>query len=584
MTADSWITLAVLVATVAVMLTDRYPIVMVMGAAVVALLFTDVIDESTALSGFASTAPATIAALYVLAGAAAATGALGGVVDRVLADGRGGMIRLTSATAAMSAVVPNTPLVALFAPRVMRWARRTGRSASTYLMPLSYAGVLGGVITLIGTSTNLVVSDVLRTTGEEPLSMFEMTPAGLPVAVAGVGLLALVAPRLLPEREAADESMRATARRFHVVMTVDADGPLVGTTIADAGLRNLEGVFLAAVERHARVVHAHPDLELEPGDQCFFVGDIGRVLDLQHVAGLTSAEQSHLLDTERPGAQLFEAVVSQQSSLIGQTLRGVGFRARYDAAVLAVHRSSEEVSGKLGSIELRVGDVLLVLASPSFESVWRNHSDFSLVASVDEPPPPRHRRSWLPTATVVAMVVAATVGTLSLFEAAVAAAAIVVVGGAISLGEARRAINLNVVLTIAVSISLGAAVHASGLAAEVATAVGNVGEPFDDVGQIAAVMITTMILTELLSNNAAAALMLPVALAVAASTGADARAFAVAVLIGASCSFLSPVGYQTNLMVYGLGGYRFRDFTKVGLPITVCTVVVATAALWAFML
>ena len=170
----------------------------------------------------------------------------------------------------------------------------------------------------------------------------------------------------------------------------------------------------------------------EAGDHCFFVGDIARVLDLQHVAGLASAEQSHLLDTERPGTQLFEAVVSQQSTLVGQTLREAGFRAHYDAAVLAVHRPTGDVTGKLGSIELHPGDVLLLLAHPSFEPIWRNHSDFSLVASVDEPPPPRRQRAWLPTAALAAMIVAATANVLSLFEAAMLAACAVVVGGAVA--------------------------------------------------------------------------------------------------------------------------------------------------------
>jgi di/tricarboxylate transporter len=502
----------------------------------------------------------------------------------VLGGGRGSLLRLTGATAAMSAVVPNTPLVALFAPRVVRWARRTGYRASQFLMPLSYASVLGGVITLIGTSTNLVVSDVLRNGGYEPLDMLEMTPAGLPVAAVGVAILAIVAPRLLPVREPGSESMRAAARRFHVAMTVDDGGPLVGQTIAGGGLRNLQGVFLAAVERRSSVISAHPDLVLEAGDDCFFVGDIGRVLDLQHVAGLTSAEQSHLLDAERPGARLFEAVISQQSTLVGHSLREVGFRARYDAAVLAVHRADGDVMGKLGSIDLRAGDVLLLLASPNFESIWRNHSDFALVASVDEPPPPRRGRAWLPSVALAAMVLTVTLDALSLFEASMLAAAAVVAGGAISVGEARRAVNLNVVLTIAVSVSLGAAVQESGLAADIATAITDVGGSFGDVGLIVAVLVATMIVTELVSNNAAAALMLPVGLAVAETELVDPRAMAVTVLIGASCSFLSPVGYQTNLMVYGLGGYRFVDFTRVGLPITLSTIVVTTAAVWAFWL
>lgn len=583
MPADAWITLAVLVAAIVALVTERFSTVIVMGSAVGLLLFTDVIDESQALSGFSSEAPATIGALYVVAGAAAATGALGGIVERVL-RGRAGLLRLTSTTASLSAFVPNTPLVALLAPRVVRWSRRTGHRASRYLLPLSYASVLGGVVTLIGTSTNLVVSDLLQAQGMDGLSMFEMTPVGLPVAVAGVMLLVVVAPRLIPDRQAAGESLRETARRFHVVMTVADDGPLVGKTIAECGLRELDGVFLAAVERHERVVAVRPHFELEAGDLCFFVGDVARVIDLHDIEGLTSAENTHVLDTEEPGSQLYEAVVSENSPLVGSTLKEVGFRASYHAAVLAIHRSSGDISGKLGSIELRPGDVLLILGGPGFAANWRNHPDFSLVGSVAEPPPPRRARAWLVSVALVGMVVAAATNAVSLFEAALAAAALMVVGGAVSLGEARRSVDLNVVLTIALAVSLGTGVQSSGLAAQIADTVAAIGDPFGTVGQVAAVVAGTMLLTEMISHSGAAAIMVPVGLEIAAKADVDPRAFAIAVLVGASCSFLSPVGYQTNLMVYGLGGYRYTDFTKVGLPITLCSIAVSATMIWAVML
>ncbi len=258
----------------------------------------------------------------------------------------------------------------------------------------------------------------------------------------------------------------------------------------------------------------------------------------------------------------------------GATLRDAGFRARYDAAVLAIRRHDDDLPGKLGSVVLRPGDVLLVLATPEFERQWRGHADFSVIASLDAPPPVRRHRAGVVIAAIIAMIAAVVTNLLDLMEASLLAAVVLIATRVISVTEARRAVNLNVVLTIAMSISLGTAVAVSGLAGEMATVLGGVGDPFGDVGRLVAVLVATMILTELLSNNAAAALMLPVAMATAVDAGLDPRSFAIVVLIGASCSFLSPIGYQTNLMVYGLGGYKFRDFTIVGAPLSLVTLIV----------
>ncbi len=614
MPADAWITLVVLVATFAVLASDRIPAAAGMGAAVGVLLLADVVTQDEALSGLAASAPATIAALYVLAGAATVTGALSPAIDWLLDGGRrsrgapGGaaaaardgtpadrdpdaspgsgpavrarLTRVTAAAAGLSAVLPNTPLVALAAPRVVAWGRRTGHSPSTYLMPLSFAAVLGGVVTVIGTSTNLVVSDLLVAGGGEPLGVFEITGVGLPIAVVGVLVLVLTAPSLLRHRGPHAADIGAQPQRYTMAMRVQPDGPLVGRTVDDAGLRHLRGVFLAGVERDGRIVTARPETRLGGDDTCYFAGDVADVLDLLEVRGLASAEHPHLVGAgDRPDAGLYEVVVSERSELAGSTLRETGFRARYDAAVLAIRRHDDDLPGKLGEVVLRPGDVLLVLASRDFGPRWRGHGDFSVIAALDAPPPPRRDRAWVVLAAIAAMIGLAVTGILDLMEAALLAAGALVLLGVISVTEARRSVNLNVVLTIAMSISLGTAVSVSGLAAEIATVLGDLGDPFGDIGRLVAVLAATMVLTELLSNNAAAAVMLPVATATALDAGLDVRAMALVVLIGASCSFLSPIGYQTNLMVYGLGGYRFADFTRVGAPLTLATLVVTPIVL-----
>jgi di/tricarboxylate transporter len=578
MSTDAIITLVVLVVTAAILVFDRFPPLVVLGGALAALLFGGVIETEDALSGLSSPAPATIAALYVVAGAATATGTFASVVDRLM-DRRGSVFPLVAGTALLSSVIPNTPVVAMFAPRVVRWCQRHGVGVSRFLMPLSFASLLGGVITVIGTSTNLVVSDLLVQSGGEPLGIFEITVVGLPVAIVGVVVLSTVGTKLLPERRPVLDDVTRRAKEFQMAARIDADGPLVGRTIAESGLRALDGVFLAVIEREgldgrSRVLAASPDTVLQANDVCCFVGDVGRVLDLHDVAGMTSLERAHLLDAEGPGTEVFEAVVAPGSSLIGASLKSADFRGRYGGAVMAIHRSDATLPGQLGGIPLRAGDVLLVLASSSFASRWRRDADFSLVAAVDETPPVRRGRSWLVLAATVSMIVIATSGVVSLFEAALGAAILVVVGGAVTAHEGWRSVNVNVVLTMAVAISLGRAVAVSGLAADIA----GLGERVDalgagDVGLVVAVMLASILLTELLTNTAAAALMIPVATSIAARTGAEPRMLAVAVLIGASCSFLSPIGYQTNLMVFSLGGYRFSDFPRVGAPLTLSTVI-----------
>lgn len=594
MTLDSWITLAVLVATFGVLAFDRLPAAAAMGAAVGVLLLANVVDRDQALAGLASSAPITIAALYVLAGAATVTGALSPLIDRVLEGRRGAsgssgdaatrsrarLGRLALVSGSLSAVLPNTPLVALAAPRVVTWCRRSGVSASPYLIPLSYAAVFGGVITVIGTSTNLVVSDLLVAQGGDPLGVFEITGVGLPIAAVGIAVLVLTAPVLLRHRQGATTEAAGTVQPYTIALRVDAAGPLAGSTIEAAGLRNLHGVFLAGIERAGlesgtTVLPARPGTVLNPGDICYFAGDVVDVVDLLEISGFSSAEDAHLVGAgDRPDAGLFEAVVSERSELAGSTLRDTGFRARYDAAVLAIRRHDDDIPGKLGTVALRPGDVLLVLATQEFERQWRGHGDFSVIASLDAPPPVRSHRAGVVLVVLAAMVASVVANVLELMEASLLAAVVLLVTGTISVTEARRSVNLNVVLTIAMSISLGTAVAVSGLAGEAATLLGNLGDPFGDVGRLVAVLFSTMLLTELLSNNAAAALMLPVATATALEAGLDPRSFAIVVLIGASCSFLSPIGYQTNLMVYGLGGYKFRDFTIVGAPLSLVTLFV----------
>lgn len=585
MTVDAWITLAVVIVAVVLLVLDRFNAILVMGGAVLALYLSGVIDQGEVLGIFANESLAVVAALYVLAGAADVTGAFEGATSRLL--GRGAqlqphseLIRICVPSAAASAFIANTPLVAMLAPRVIRWCRRTGRSPSRYLMPLSYAIILGSSVTMIGTSANLFVNDLIDRAGLGRLGLFSIAGIGLPLVIGGVGLIVLVAPRVLPERSTPGDSRTGAEREFTVEMTIPANSRLAGATVAEAGLRNLDGVFLVEVERADKIIAAiRPDEPLAAGDRLVFVGNLARVLDLQRMPGLVSAEARHFADLARnPQRQFVEAVISPGSPLVGSTLKATGFRRRYASAVVAIHRSGEQLTGKLGDVRLRAGDVLLVLAGPDFGQRYRQHRDFAVVAplSSDRPLRPEHARAV--ELSIVALIVVAGTGLMSLLQVSLLIAFALVVAGIVTLEDARRSIDVRVLLLMATSFGLGLAVEGSGLASTLAHMVVAAGTPLGDYGLLVAVLAATMLMTEVISNTAAAALMFPIALAIAEQADLNALPFAVVVLFGATQSFLTPIGYQTNTIVWGMGGYRYTDFARLGVPLTVL-VLIATPLL-----
>jgi di/tricarboxylate transporter len=556
------------------------PAVAVLGAVIV-LLVAGVVSPQEAFGGFSNPAPITVAALYVLARAVQKTAALQPVLSAALGhrdQGRGSLVRLLVPSAAASAFLNNTPIVAMLIPQITAWASRRGISPSRFLMPLSFAVILGGVVTAIGTSTNLVVSGLLSASGQQAIGLFELTKIGLPVALLGIATIVLLAPVVLPVRRPAGQSFTEGIREFVVSMEVLPGGPLDGQAVEAGGLRHLQGVFLVELERNGEVVApVAPTTVLRGGDRLTFAGKADLVVDLQNTRGLVSSEQKHLEPFDTARHTFFEAVVGAASPLVGKTLREIGFRGRYQAAVLAIHRAGQRVDAKLGGVRLKVGDTLLVLGDPGFEERWRDRPDFLLIARLGGSPPGATRKAPVVGAIALGIVVLAGSGLLPILQASLLGAVALVFLGVLTPAEARSALDLDVLLAIAGSFGLAAAVQESGLAGHLAAAL--VGElaRWGPSGVLLGVVLATVLLTEIVTNNAAAALMFPIAVAAAGDVGADPRPFAMAVAVAASASFLTPIGYQTNTMVYGPGGYRFGDFARLGVPLTV--MVVATLVL-----
>lgn len=576
---ESWITLLVLVALVIALVREvTQPAVAVLAAALVLMLI-GIVTPEQALAGFSNEAPVTVAALLVLARAVAVSGIMQPLIAMLFGTATGPRLlaRLTFPIASLSALINNTTLVAISVPAVLELSTRRSIRPSQLLIPVSYAAVLGGVITTVGTSTNLTVSGLLREAGMEPLTLFELTPVGLPIALAGCAVLSLAAGRLLPSRGERAPQPDAL-RHFAVTMRVRRGGPADGRTVEEAGLRHLEGVFLVEIDRRGdTLAPVGPDAILLGGDVLSFVGRVDDIVDLQRMAGLESTENRQIDQLGGGTHQFYEVVVGNDLQLVGRTLREVGFRARYRAAVLAMHRSGHRVEGKLGNVPLRMGDTLLVLSDGSFADRYRDAPDFLVVAPRQGLSPTQPRKVRTVVLIAAGFMILVGTGLVPILHGAVLAALLVVATGVLTVRQAREAVDLNIVVLIAAAFGIGAAVDASGLGSAAAGGLAQLFGPLGPTGALVGTLLATMLLTEVISNNAAAVLMFPIAIATASNFGVDPRPLVVAVALGASLSFLTPIGYQTNLMVFSLGQYRFSDFFRVGILLNVLVVAMLLA-------
>lgn len=577
MSWHAWLTLLVIGGIFFVMIRDLVsPAVALLGGVIV-LLVGGVLTPDQAFQGFSNPAPITVAALYVLARAVSKSGALQPVVNSVLGRGTGAraaLARLSFPVAAASAFLNNTPIVAMLVPQVTDWADRNHHSPSRYLMPLSFAAILGGMVTLIGTSTNLVISGLLEASGRPPLGMFELTKVGLPIAVAGVALIVLLSPLVLPERKAPRAQAEAGARGFSVQMSVVPGGALDGKQVEQGGLRHLQGVFLVEMERDGEVVApVGPTTVLQGGDRLTFVGQVNLIVDLHSLAGLTSAEEPHLLEFDSPRHTFFEAVVGEASPLAGKTLKEVGFRARYQSAVVAIHRAGELVREKLGQVPLRPGDTLLLISDDGFRDRWRDGRDFVLISRLGGTPPSVPRKVGIVATVGLAIVLGAGFGVLPILQLSLLGALALVLFRVLTPMEAKNAVDLEVIVVIAAAFGLAAALDVSGLADTLALIISDALGGLGPYAVLTGLVLATIGLKAVITNNAAAALMFPLALSTAADVGLNVRAVTVAIALAASASFLTPIGYQTNLMVYGPAGYRFSDYARLGVPLTILVVV-----------
>jgi di/tricarboxylate transporter len=582
---QGWLTVGVVLATLALLLWERIGPHRVLLGAVAVLIGTGVLSPREALSGFWNRGVLTVAVLFVLVAALRTTGAIRWIGDWVLGRPRGefgAQARTMAISAPLSAFINNTPIVAMLTSAVEHWSRRSGVAPSKLLMPMNYATVLGGMCTLVGTSTNLIVAGlVLQEPGMDALRMFDPLGVGAAAALAGIAYLLLAGRWLLPERASALQQASRTGE-FAVEMLVEAEGAIVGKTIEAAGLRHLSGSYLVELWRDGVPSFAvAPDTVLGADDRLVFVGATDAVRELRRVPGLRPAtDQLFKLEGERRRT-LVELVLSRYSPAVGHTLVESRFRSVYNAAVIAVSRGGRRLAGKPGEVLLQAGDTLLVETDPSFVRRHGSSPDFLVASEVDGAPRVDRGRAIVALALVAVMILANTLLGVDILYSALAAAILAVATGCVGVEELRRSLDLRLLVVIASSFALGAAMHASGVAAAVAAQLGGWAGA-DPFLTLVLVYVMAVLFTELLTNNAAAVLMFPIGISAAAQLGVAPMPFVIAIMMGASAGFMTPIGYQTNLMIYGPGGYRFLDYLRVGAPLSIVVGIAVLATIPVF--
>ena len=585
---EAWLTGVLLVGMLAALVAGRWgPDIILMGV-LVTLLLAGVIEPGEAVRGFSNGGVITVAMLDVVAAGMRETGAINLITGPMLKKAKtvlSAQARMVLPVVGLSAFINNTPIVAMLMPAIDGFSKRAQIPASKLMLPLSYASILGGVCTLIGTSTNVVVAgmmshaDVRDALGNPVrLGMFTITWVGVPIAIAGVAYILLFGRWLLPNRSSPEQAGQEQSRQYIAAMRLKEGSPLVGKTVEGAGLRALPGLFLSRIDRDdSTVIAVAPEETLRAGDILVFVGKLDSLVDLQQFKGLEPIVDGGGGGGYRPNLRLVEAVVSPASPLVGSTVRRAGIRTRYGAVVVAVHRQGYRLRGKVGDIRLRPGDTLLLEAPQGFAKQYRDSSDFVLVSEAAQTAALRHERAWIAMGIVLAVVVAISTGWLEPMVAAMAGAGLMILTRCCTGPQARRSVDFQVLIVIAAAFGIERAISKTGLASWIAHGVVDATADLGPWVLLAVTFAVTTVFTCVITNNAAAVLMFPIALSITQEAGLNFLPFAVVIAVAASCEFSTPIGYQTNLMVMGPGGYRWTDYTRFGGPLTILCGIVCVA-------
>jgi di/tricarboxylate transporter len=588
--------LALVVAAIVSFVREKFPPDVVALSLFVIIAATRLVPINDAFAVFSNPAPITVAAMFVLSAALLRCGALdyltGAFEKAAILPYQLVIFLLVAFVAFISSWINNTPVVVVFVPIVLSLARRMKLPASKFLIPISYASVLGGGCTLIGTSTNLVVNGILVERDQPGFGMFELAWVGVPATVIGGLYLALLGKRLLPARETLTSILSDEERREYMTEAfVPPTSPLIGRSLRAAGLIRARGFRVIEVVRDGVAIHVDPDsTPLEEGDRMILACRPSGIAHARSMPGFDFTAEAGLEQIAAHEGVVFEGAVAPNTEIIGQSISELNFRQRFRVIVLAIHRNGVNVRDKLETLPLQMGDILLMMGTEQAVDGLRSGNEIILF---DRPPLPslsRHKRIPLVLATIAAVVLAETFDVVPIHLGAIAGAVLMCLTGCIKPKQASESIEWNLLFVIFGMLTLGVAMQQTGAAAWLAKNVVSavdlvISGPAKPLVMLGCIYLVTTILTEVLSNNAVAALMAPIAIGIAAEAGLEARPFIIAVTFAASAAFATPIGYQTNTYIYGIGGYKFRDFVKVGVPLNILCFIVAMVVIprvWPF--
>ncbi|WP_026582958.1 SLC13 family permease [Bacillus sp. J33] len=548
------------------------------------LILTGILSVEEALSGFANPGVHTVAHLFILGAAVAKSGILHEIVEKLLDGSRSlskTLFRIMLPTSVLSAFINNTPLVTILLPSLQKWAISNNIKPSKVLIPLSFAAILGGTITLIGTSTNLIVQGLIFEKGLEGFRLFDFAYFGIPIAFIGIIYLALASPRILPDRQHNIQLFQQERHLYIHCYEVKKKSPLIGKTVTEAMLRNLKQLYLIEIKRGQAVISPVSKEEiLQSGDILVFSGNPDGVINEKHYLGFKNCTEETLSKLDRPGSELFEVGIPLASPLINMKIKDIHFRSKYHAVIVAIKRKGQLISSGFGNIRVLEGDTLVLLAKTGFEKTWGDSGDFYFITpSASSEKRSRREKSFM-LFILLGIIVLSIFQAIPIFKLTLMASIFLIITGTINITDAIKSINWRIIILMGSSLGIGKAVGATGLASNISSLLIGFQNSLGIIGILILFYLITMVLTEILNNLATAALMFPIGFAISEALKLEPLMFAMLTAIAASCSFLTPIGYQTNMLVYGPGGYKFKDYFKAGLPLSLICMSTAIFMAW----